>query len=388
MKLSNSKDIRVNNKSNILFYLLRHQTASRTDLAKELHLSPATITLLVDELRAEGMVEEFAVGNFTGGRKPILLKLSCSKTYVLVLQPYANTLGYCAMDLSQQVIAEDRIPYPEASLSNDLFSCIVETVDRLSKIESIRGRSLVGISLILSETLDTSHHVAVETDAEIHMLDIENALNLKYGIQVRIEHIAQAKALSHFYQAPKGCNSILYVNLDKEIQAIRVLRNGDLVPRLEAVPGFEHLVSDMNGIPCDCGMTGCLQTTASIPAIYAAMCQALNTPANLATTQTSEMISYIEKSQNLCADILEKTMHALLVACHNSSVLLGTKQIVLGGELTAMSWFQPMLRNGFLQGHKIAKHITIDSPWRSSAEAGSGRFLVECCFSAELSPSL
>lgn len=388
MKLSSSKDIRANNKSNILFYLLRHKTASRTDLSKKLQLSPATISLLVDELRAEGMVEEFAVGNFTGGRKPILLKLSCDNTYVLVLQPSTSSLGYCAMDLTQQIIEEGHAAYSEQSLSMDLFSCVVNTIEMLNKKDTIRGRSLVGISLILSNPLEAPHHVAIETDSEIHMLDISNALNLKYGVQVRIEHIAEAKALSHFYQAPKECNSILYVNLGRKIDAIRVVRNGNQIPQLEEIPGFAHMIVDPNSASCHCGMQGCLESTASVSAVYTEMCRVLNTPVNLTSTQTSEMLSFIEKRQNLCADILEKTMNALLIACHNSSVLLGTKQIVLGGELTTTSWFQSMFRNGFLQGHKIAKHITIDSPWRSSAEAGSGRFLVECCFSAELSPSL
>ena len=57
-KLLTVKNIRVNNKTNLLKQLVNGQNLTRNDLARESHISLMTVKHIVDDLVEEGIVEE------------------------------------------------------------------------------------------------------------------------------------------------------------------------------------------------------------------------------------------------------------------------------------------------------------------------------------------
>src|SRR5439155_14819528 len=69
-----SNTIRDINRQIVLNYVRELGPISRADIARETALQRSTISLIVDELRVDGLVEEVS-GESTGGRPPSLLSL-------------------------------------------------------------------------------------------------------------------------------------------------------------------------------------------------------------------------------------------------------------------------------------------------------------------------
>src|SRR6266852_6519476 len=66
--------IRDINRQIVLNYVREREPISRAEIARETELQRSTISLIVDELRTEGLIEESS-GESTGGRPPSLLRL-------------------------------------------------------------------------------------------------------------------------------------------------------------------------------------------------------------------------------------------------------------------------------------------------------------------------
>ena len=69
-----SNTIRDINRQIVLNYVRELGPISRADIARETALQRSTISLIVDELRVDGLIEEVS-GESTGGRPPSLLSL-------------------------------------------------------------------------------------------------------------------------------------------------------------------------------------------------------------------------------------------------------------------------------------------------------------------------
>src|SRR4026208_989242 len=73
--VARSNTIRDINRQIVLNYVRERGPISRAEIAHETALQRSTISLIVEELRIEGLIEELS-GESTGGRPPILLSLT------------------------------------------------------------------------------------------------------------------------------------------------------------------------------------------------------------------------------------------------------------------------------------------------------------------------
>src|SRR5258708_36824029 len=74
VSVARSDTIRNINRQIVLNYVRERAPISRAEIAQETALQRSTISLSVDELKAQGLIEEFE-GESTGGRPPTLLWL-------------------------------------------------------------------------------------------------------------------------------------------------------------------------------------------------------------------------------------------------------------------------------------------------------------------------
>ena len=72
--VARSNTIRDINRQIVLNYVRERGPISRSEIAHETALQRSTISLIVDELKANGLIDEGS-GESTGGRPPILLSL-------------------------------------------------------------------------------------------------------------------------------------------------------------------------------------------------------------------------------------------------------------------------------------------------------------------------
>src|SRR6201986_5558875 len=70
-----SSTIRDINRQFVLNYIRDREPISRAQIARNTELQRSTVSTIVEELKAEGLIEEIGAGASKGGRRPTMLRL-------------------------------------------------------------------------------------------------------------------------------------------------------------------------------------------------------------------------------------------------------------------------------------------------------------------------
>ena len=108
---------------------------SRADLAKRVHLSPPTVSALIEELIGEtSLLREVGVGVSNGGRPPILLEFNADVGHMVGVDLGSRTIRFALTDLQGRVVSRR-----QERTRSDSCEATIEQV--LSGIESLVAES-------------------------------------------------------------------------------------------------------------------------------------------------------------------------------------------------------------------------------------------------------
>src|SRR5262249_14679765 len=102
-RVARAKTIRDINRQIVLNYVRERGPISRAEIAQVTALQRSTISLIVDELKEEGLVEELS-GESTGGRPPILLSLRTAEAVAIGVDVGTARTIVASSDLAGRVM--------------------------------------------------------------------------------------------------------------------------------------------------------------------------------------------------------------------------------------------------------------------------------------------
>jgi predicted NBD/HSP70 family sugar kinase len=252
---------------------------SRADLARRAALAPSTVSAVVSELHAAGLVVEPAAPvhpaeRGTVGRPPVLIALHRRAGVVAGIDFGKRHLRLAISDLSHALLAERHraldadLPAREAiALAQQVFADALEEAE-VSRDEVVgvglglpgpvhRPSGELGNSTILPGWAGTR---AAEAVAE--------ALDLP----VEVENDANLGALGEWmWGAGRGAAHMAYVKASTGIGAGFIVANAPYVGAGGTAGELGHTVVDPGGPICRCGNRGCLETYAGAPAILGSL---------------------------------------------------------------------------------------------------------------------
>src|SRR5919201_3280074 len=98
--------IRSINRQIVLNYVRERAPISRAEIAHETALQRSTISLIVEELKTEGLVEEVD-GESTGGRPPALLRLRAAGPVAVGVDVGATRTAVATSDLAGRLLEQE-----------------------------------------------------------------------------------------------------------------------------------------------------------------------------------------------------------------------------------------------------------------------------------------
>ena len=251
--------------STLLFNLVRKMAPiSRADLARLSGLSPATVTVLMEELLENQWIRELppSVVPGTRGRRPIQLEVNATAGYVATLEILSQ--GYiCSLyDICQNKIAELRCQ-GQAPEINDVCRTMTDLAD-------LRGIDrLLGVHILYPGLFDTeTGHLgfsAVIPEENMLPADLVDILQARLpNAHIMISNNSTAMAYSVFAaHTPKAPLPLLAISIHEGISAGIVSGDHACMP-LEA----GHIIIQQDGRACTCGNRGCLETVCSTTALF------------------------------------------------------------------------------------------------------------------------
>jgi len=256
-----SRDI---NRHIALNLIREHQPISRADLARLIKMTRGVVSVLVQELIAQGLIYEGATGEAARGRKPTFLHIRTHDRLVVAVDVrFTRTfLMLCDFSGRQLAIENFETVVPIAEFVKDLAVRIRKLLRRQGL-----GFTCEGIGLVVPGMVDQRTGKILNAPAlGWRDVDIRTKLAAATGLPVHIENSGRASALAQLWLTrgeTSGGHNFVYISVSDGV-GVGVVVNGELLRGRDHIAGeFGHMPLNLDGPRCMCGNNGCWETYTS-----------------------------------------------------------------------------------------------------------------------------
>ena len=355
-----NQNLRAHNLSLALRHILANPGAiNRAGIAAQTGISRATMSRLVDELIATGLVEESDDKLSTGGRgRPTSVLSPASGTVIaLGLQVNISVLGAYLVDLSGNVLARETLEgdfsgsNPQATLRK--LARIGRRVLREGREEgtAFLGSALALPGLVSGDTLVTAPNLGWKN---IPFDELTHPLHDLHVTLIANEADLAAFAVAHPRPGvPEGPASFIYVSGEVGIGGGLVINHQPLGGAHGWSGEIGHICVEPQGNVCSCGARGCLETIAGLKAL----CRAAGLGDGASARELTQLAGHSAKAQ----DALANAGHALGQALAGVVNTVDISQVYLGGLVAETApYLLPTL-------HEELETRVLQAPWYAPA---------------------
>ncbi len=243
---------------------------SRAELARQMGLTRAAISSIIDDLKANGLVDEVEAGPATGGRRPILLAINPHYGHAVGIDLGATHLQIVVTDFAAHVLED--VEYP-ISVTDGPVSCLGQIDRYLNELLArlnLDTNSLTAIGMdvpgpvVIDQGMVSSPPIMPGWDG----YPIRTHLEDLWHIPLSIGNDAELGALGEWaYGAGRGENNLAYIKVGTGVGA-GLLLDGHIYRGATGTAGeIGHVTIEDNGPLCTCGNYGCLEAMAGGMAI-------------------------------------------------------------------------------------------------------------------------
>ncbi len=255
------------NRALVLSTIFANNQISRAEIARITKLTRTTVSSIVSDIIAEGLVEEVGVGTSFGGKNPILLSLVDDSRWMIGLDLSHNQFRGAIVNLRGEIRDVISMPVEEHD-GDEALDLLYQIVDQLMQKVT---RPLLGIGVGTPGLVNTQEGVIINAvNLNWQNLPLTRLLEERYNTPVYVLNDSQAAAIGEktFGEGYSPEESMVLINIRRGIGAGIVI-NGSLFQGDGGCAGeIGHIVVVKEGGElCRCGNHGCLETVASAQAL-------------------------------------------------------------------------------------------------------------------------
>lgn len=267
-------------KKQIIKYLYRHGSLSSADLTHLIQLSTPTTLSYLNELVEEGYIENQGKGDSIGGRRPNMYGLVKNSVYVLGVEIGRKAIKIGLFNNGLEKIAG--LTHEVQSIPNDpsVIDQIYGLTREMLAHESHLFPKIIGVGITMPGLIDSDLGVN-HTYMNFGTVPLTELFSQKFKCPVVLENDAKARTLAEMkFGAARGVPNAMLVLVEWGL-GLGMILNGKLFKGQNGFSGeFSHIPIDPEGILCNCGKIGCLETLASGHALVRYTMEALSSNPN------------------------------------------------------------------------------------------------------------
>ncbi len=243
---------------------------SRTDLADQMGLTRAAVTLIVNDLIENGVILEAESRAIPNGRPPVVLEIDPKRGLVAAVDMGATHVNIAIADFSAKIIYEKYFPF---NIKLGPQVCLAE-VNR--SLRELLNNSGINISQLMAVGVGVPGPVITDAGTVVSPpimpgwdgYPIRASLEKEWGLPVSLNNDAELGALGEWaYGAGRGEKNLAFIKVGSGIGA-GLMINQQLYGGTTGSAGeIGHLTIDENGPLCSCGNHGCMEAFAGGQAI-------------------------------------------------------------------------------------------------------------------------
>jgi predicted NBD/HSP70 family sugar kinase len=341
--VARSNTIRDINRQIVLNYVRERGPISRSEIAHETALQRSTVSLIVDELKANGLIDEGS-GESTGGRPPILLSLRTADAVAIGVDLGTSRTIVGTSDLAGRLLEQEQFP-----TNPDATRTIQEVIASAQKLLTKYSRTIEGIGISLPGFVNP------ETD-ELYIphfawrdIPIADELRAASGLPVKIDNDANAAALAELWFGRPEIREVrdFIMVLVEEGVGTGIVFDGQVYRGEAGAAGeFGHMIIG-KGAPVACASGGreCWEAFASERAALARYASTVRGSNGTTVNNFIELITLALKNDPAACAALKETAYYLGVGIANLIQGLAPQAVIVGGPIVgAWSLFHEDLK--------------------------------------------
>ena len=316
-------DARRHNRALVLQSLFAGGPRSRADIARESGLTPVTVSALIGELLATGLVEETgARPEARVGKPATLVRLRAESTTTAALDLSDDQqLRAALIDVGGRVLLRRSRPW-EGRRGRDAQDLVLSLARDLC---AEAAHPVVGLGVATPGIVDRNGIVLQAPN--LGWADVALAADLRAALArpVHVLNDANAAALGvHSFGGANGSGSLV-LTVGGGVGAGMLLEGRLLVGERSAAGELGHVTVTDDGEPCSCGRTGCLETVLAVPRLRRRIAEAgegerdavLTAAGRLLGAALAPVVATLDLREVVLsgpADLLDGALRAALVA--------------------------------------------------------------------------
>lgn len=320
--------LREANRARIVESLKLHGHLTQVELAGSTGLSPATVSNIVKELSASGVLHTSVTSR--SGRRATEVTLARTLGLVAGLHFSSRHLRVAIADVARTVIAENHVPLAlDHRHDRELDRASLLISDMLESVNAGLG-DLLAVGVGLPAPIDPRTGM-VATRGLLRgweNVDVAAALTQRVGVPVVVDHEANLGAMAEFRSgAARGASDAAYLQVGHTISAGLIV-GGAIYHGVGGKAGqIGHVTIDENGPICRCGSRGCLDTLAGGPALLELFRD------DPAIQRLRDLLARAESGDASSRRVIADAGRHIGIATASLCNLVDPQLVVIGGEL-------------------------------------------------------
>lgn len=343
--------------SMILHKIYTRHTISRTDIARETGITPATVSLITAEMLSERLIQELGEEydpQDKVGRKKILLSAAPKHSYYIGAEISERFFSFVLTDNTGFILQQDvNVSAPGMAVTHDTF------IDMLSQFIESTGYaeqiSSIGIAIPGHYTEETKHQIMTNNTywKNFNLTEIKNRFSIPVYYSNNVHCMARAESI--FYTTPETNNSnFLFFHIGRGIHCTHMYHD-DLYGKQNLKIGeVGHIIVRPDGEQCECGKRGCLQTYASEAwLIRKAKLLYDNVPdtslrrlvQSKEEIELSTLLTAYELGDEMVVKLISSAIKSIGIAITNLNMIIDSERVFIHGKLFQSEQTIALLKN-------------------------------------------
>ncbi|HKT56789.1 MAG TPA: ROK family transcriptional regulator [Microbacterium sp.] len=320
--------LREANRQRIIDAVKKHGGLTQVELATVTGLSPATVSNIVRELSAGGVVNTSQ--SIRSGRRAQHVTIAHAVGLVAGVHFAARHMRIAVGDVSATIVAENHMPLArDHRADNEMDRVTILLADMLDSLDAGLP-DLIALGISIPAPIDTATGVIARPGIMRGWDGLPIAETMERRIQrpVFADNAANLSALAeHRLGAARGKEDSVFVEVDDGVGAGIVI-GGHLYRGGSGTAGeLGHTVIRENGPLCRCGNRGCLEAVASGRSLLRDLAEVHG------ALKLNDIVVKAMSGDDACVRALGDAGQSLGIAIANLCNILAPDRVVVGGEV-------------------------------------------------------
>ncbi|MEC0129710.1 MULTISPECIES: ROK family transcriptional regulator [Paenibacillus] len=317
------------NRLTVFEIIKNQQPISRASIAKQTGMSPTTVSRIVGELTEEGYLLDSEQVSSGLGRKSTLIGMIDTSVLSVGVELDRSLMSIGIVDLQGQLICSSQFPRTPDESPDRTLERIKDAIDQLFQQHVIDRTRIVGIGVGLPGIVNNEEGIVVFS-VQLGWKNVPLAKRLKEltGFEIAVDNELKVRALAeHLKGAAVGSSRTALLGFGQGVGSAMILEGEIYRGVMNSAGEIGHTTVDPNGMMCECGKAGCLQTYINISSL-------LSEANRIRPIRTiEELFAAKHAGEQWAIHLIDRALMYMAITINNVVCMYNPDSVILSGEL-------------------------------------------------------